>query len=195
MFPAVSAPLERWFCGCVEDSRDLTDNGKPVERPTRVGGSILLYGRRKSSFPYHCMVGPDWPCTVLSLVLMVVVNTVVLSVISPLGWITVVIGIVGGVLFMVFFCLTAFSDPGIVYKNEFGSLDAELASDVENVDKSSQSVPLNAGALGTSTTVQRIPPVPHSIECGQCEIRRPYTARHCTHCGNCIDVQDHHCPW
>ena len=40
-----------------------------------------------------------------------------------------------------------------------------------------------------------MPSVPHTIECGQCDLRRPFTARHCEYCKLCIDNLDHHCPW
>eukprot|EP01032_Pedospumella_encystans_P008432 gene8432-10011_t len=40
-----------------------------------------------------------------------------------------------------------------------------------------------------------MPAVPHTIECGQCDLRRPYTARHCDYCKLCVDNLDHHCPW
>lgn len=41
----------------------------------------------------------------------------------------------------------------------------------------------------------RPPAVPSTIECGQCKIQRPYTARHCYYCKVCINELDHHCPW
>lgn len=37
--------------------------------------------------------------------------------------------------------------------------------------------------------------LPDTIECGQCEIVRPKTARHCHYCGVCTEKLDHHCPW
>lgn len=54
----------------------------------------------------------------------------------------------------------------------------------------------SAGAAGASGTPQRSRQLAYSdrIECGQCELQRPYTARHCHYCGVCIDELDHHCP-
>ena len=47
---------------------NLIDDGRSIgffEQPVRVGGSILLCGQRDSHFPYQCMVGPDWFCSVI----------------------------------------------------------------------------------------------------------------------------------
>lgn len=40
-----------------------------------------------------------------------------------------------------------------------------------------------------------VPAVPSTIECGQCDLQRPYSARHCSMCKVCVDGLDHHCPW
>jgi hypothetical protein len=37
--------------------------------------------------------------------------------------------------------------------------------------------------------------IPDTIECGHCELGRPYSARHCGYCKYCVDELDHHCPW
>jgi hypothetical protein len=42
---------------------------------------------------------------------------------------------------------------------------------------------------------QGAPPKERMVPCGQCEIDRPMSARHCIHCGQCIINIDHHCPW
>jgi hypothetical protein len=45
-------------------------------------------------------------------------------------------------------------------------------------------IPLQVNGVSTSNVMQ----------CGQCEIIRPKTARHCNYCGVCVDHLDHHCP-
>ena len=190
----VREPLERCFCSCVVDSHDLCDDGKPVEQPTRIGGSILFCGKRKSTFPFHCMVGPDWPFVALVYIMIIVINAVVLYVISPIGWIPVIIGLIGAVFLLIAFTKTAFSDPGIIYKNDFGSKHGN-PNDVETGSNTISS--LNVPILTNTSTI--IPAgggtVDHTIECGKCELRRPYTARHCDYCKICVDNLDHHCPW
>jgi predicted amidophosphoribosyltransferase len=34
-----------------------------------------------------------------------------------------------------------------------------------------------------------------TMECGNCLLHRPMTARHCSYCKACIKELDHHCPW
>lgn len=34
--------------------------------PIFIGNNILLYGRKNSYFPYHCLIGNDWPLNFLS---------------------------------------------------------------------------------------------------------------------------------
>lgn len=35
-------------------------------RPTYVGRMILLCGRKDALFPFQCLVGPDWPCMLVT---------------------------------------------------------------------------------------------------------------------------------
>jgi hypothetical protein len=185
----IREPLERWFCCCIGDDRGLYDDGNPVEVPTRVGQSILFYGRRKSQFPYHCMVGPDWPFVALVFFLIISINIAVLYVISPIGWIPVIIGLVGACALLSAYSRTVFSDPGIVYKNDFPAPHDPADLEANRNQKSTLQTPI---MTNTSTIM---PTVPHTIECGHCDLRRPYTARHCDYCKLCIDNLDHHCPW
>ncbi len=48
------------------------DDGKFVTTPHFVGKSILLYGERQSSFPYHAFIGPDWGCMLITYCLIVI---------------------------------------------------------------------------------------------------------------------------
>jgi len=225
----IRAPLERWFCCCVADSSDLSDDGKWVRRPTRIGKSILFWGKRKSFFPFQCHVGPDWPLSVFTLGSILVVNTVILTVISPIGYIPVILGLIGAAILVVSYCITAFSDPGIVYSNDCDLTDANGAlamngKDIEAAvidEKSTLHTPImqnedkvssSSSGTGPGSDKDRpaeessslggggatdLPPthIPHSMDCGQCEFKRPYSSRHCDYCGQCIDRLDHHCPW
>lgn len=188
----IREPLERLVCCCVtDDGNGLYDDGKPVEGPTRVGISILFYGKRKSQFPSHCMVGPDWPFVALVYTLIIVINIGVLYAIHPIGWIPVVIGLVGAVALLCAYSITVFSDPGIIYKNDYRA--PSDPNDIESAPASNQKSTLQTPIMTNASTL--MPPVPHTIECGQCDLRRPYTARHCDYCKMCVDNLDHHCPW
>lgn len=130
------------------------------------------------------MVGPDWPIVVLVYFLIVVIDTVVLGVISPLGWPPVLIGIVGAVFLLFAYSFVACSDPGIVYRPNFTETESHVSDVEESIAKDSTE---RNGRL-----MQRIP---DTVECGHCQFKRPYSARHCHYCKVCIDDLDHHCPW
>lgn len=174
--------LNKYFCCCVrsDDREAMVDDNSYVRWPIRVGNFILFYGRRRSTWPYHCLVGPDWPFVIMVYFLIIVVNAGVLYWISPLGWPPVVIGIPGTLFLLITYSIVAFSDPGIVYKNDFSDINA---GDIEDPMHSSHAIPRVTFAL------QR------SIECGNCNFQRPLTAHHCTYCKVCVNHLDHHCPW
>jgi hypothetical protein len=182
---SVRASLEAVFCPCVtSNGNDMMDNGKPVTAPTRIGSSILLCGRRKSYFPNHCLVGPDWPFVVCVFFLIVVINGVVLGVVSPLGWPPVLIGIIGAIALLVSYSMTVFSDPGIVYKSDYSLAESIQEGDIEESSHTSTTPIRQAPNLNQAT-----------IECGNCQFQRPRTAHHCTYCKTCVEKLDHHCPW
>jgi hypothetical protein len=82
------------------------------------GGHILLCGKKKSYFPFHCMVGPDWPVVVIVFTLIIVIDIIVLPVIAALGWPVLLIGLVGFAGTLTSYAFVACSDPGIIYDPE-----------------------------------------------------------------------------
>ena len=50
---------------CLPQER-LADGEFLCCRPVYVGRNILLCGRKDSVFPFQCMVGPDWPCMLIT---------------------------------------------------------------------------------------------------------------------------------
>lgn len=150
--------------------------------------------KRKSYFPFHFLVGPDWPIVVLVYGMIISIDTVVLAVVSPLGWPPVLIGIFGSCCLLYSYSAVVFSDPGIVFKNNspgqsLTDSDIEGNSSVDGVD------PKLNSPLTSDRNSQLIRRVPDTVECGHCEFQRPYSARHCHYCKVCIDDLDHHCPW
>jgi hypothetical protein len=229
------------------------------------GGQILLCGKKDSYFPFHCMVGPDWPVVVIVYVLVIVIDAIVLPIISPLGWPVLLIGLFGFAVTLISYSAVACSDPGIIYDTETrnvnsdsprNSHDLESGPLVQNQEMQTQellgsgaphsavyavtpSVAFNArtesgeslrvlkndepadrnnqSSSVPATTNEASSTVNHSVvsasspqlqiplqvngvstsnvmQCGQCEIIRPKTARHCNYCGVCVDHLDHHCP-
>lgn len=76
-------------------------------------------------------------------VLIIVINTIVLSVISPLGWPPVFIGIVGAVALLICYSLAACSDNGMIFKNPPTSV--ELKQKSANIPKGSVSPSMDLG--------------------------------------------------
>jgi hypothetical protein len=103
------------------------------------------------------------------------------------------------------FSAAACSDPGIIFPPESESEECiEQEIDVETGE--STAATLNGGsAVGTphrnsgSSLVGRRrsqnTETAGTVECGICEIQRPYNASHCYECGVCVEDLDHHCPW
>lgn len=223
------------------------------------GGHILLCGRKDSYFPFHCMVGPDWPVVVIVFTLIIVIDIIVIPVIAALGWVVFLIAMVGFIGTLISYAAVACTDPGIVYDPDSANriLDGPLqgnSNDLEsgplvphNHDHTSSdhlgtaaiisppaplltayddkkgeektqvsgmpSMSTNGGArimptndnASNNTTTVGYPPMPiplhgpplsmnTTMQCGQCEIMRPRTARHCNYCGVCVEQLDHHCP-
>jgi hypothetical protein len=194
----IAAPCRQFFdnicCFCVTEDSSLNDDGSFVTKPVKVGNSFLLYGRRKSYFPFHCMVGPDWLMVVIVFVLIIAIDAVMLYVISPLGWPPVLIGIIGCIMLLGSFCVVAFSDPGTVYKNDYNPVQSTSIEVIE-VDNSSPLQQMEQSTSARNPAFRCDHQHSDTIECGQCEFKRPKTARHCTYCKTCIDKLDHHCPW
>lgn len=122
-----------------------------------------------------------------------------------LGWIPVMLGLVSACMLLIAYTMTVFSDPGIIYKDDYKSNSIISASsnetDIENLlvqDNTNDLLATEMQSINTNkNTTFILPPVPSisTIECGQCKLQRPYTARHCCYCKVCIDDLDHHCPW
>lgn len=209
---------DHFCCPCVIDDGSMTDDGHFICYPRKIGNSFLFYGRRKSYFPFHCMVGPDWLMVVLVYFLIISINAVVLYVVSPLGWPPVLIGGIGAFILLLAYSAVAFTDPGTIYKNDFSSIIEEhhqhpdleqqqpLHSNLHLHSLPSQdqitvttnnppSSPTPARTIPTRNASTRNGRSGPTMECGQCQFQRPMSARHCVYCKTCIDELDHHCPW
>lgn len=240
---SIQRTLNGICCPCVNTIGDpLHDDHEFVTRPIKIGEYILLYGRRKGRFPNQCLVGPDWPFVVVVFFLIIVINAVILGVISPLGWPPVLIGVIGALILLGSYSVVAFSDPGIVYRNDYPSHPNQTSvnqtysllatptsdSQIAFVDASTNSASTSPHSLDDvesggeqrllhsentdsamkNTIAQSTQPIMNmnsstrvsfalerTMECGNCQLNRPMTARHCSYCKACILELDHHCPW
>ena len=124
---SVAAALKRDDDSTAASRKNLVDDLKSVKlcaSPVRIGGSLLLCGRRRSQFPFQCLLGPDWPMVLLVYVLIIGINAIVLGVVSTgLGWPVLLIGLTGTAFLLYFYSAVACSDPGIIFKEKGNSND------------------------------------------------------------------------
>ena len=145
------------------------------------------------------MIGPDWPIVILVYIMIIGINSIILGVISPIGWPPVLIGLVGAIVLLSTYSCVACSDPGIVYKNDYDQVEEKVSNDEESLtasnDNQGENDSNNITSIRSDSRTVIINKVPETIECGQCQLNRPFSGRHCHYCKVCIDELDHHCPW
>lgn len=198
-------------CNCVSHFQNGTERIEdyyPVTRPHYVGKHILLCGRRSQTFPYHCMIGPDWHCMLVTYALIIIPTFFfIYDVGYAIGWWVYLVGSVSGIAVLVLFSMTACSDPGIIYdyvpqkdiemKREFELILEEGLERGATEDHPQSSSGSNEGVSSFASVPSRRQPLPsvELMDCGSCGMKRPTSASHCYDCGLCIDEIDHHCPW
>ena len=177
-------------------------DSKFVVVPHRIGNSYLLYGQKDSQFPFHCFVGPEWPCMVCTYSL-IIIPSIFFFVNVCTQWSSgavLAIGILTFLFVVVAFSFTACSDPGIIFvpslyipgalqedKSELGEAGTSSSSSGGGGMGAGTGAGSRSGAgVGLQRTVQTFP-------CSICNIERPRTASHCYECGVCVDQLDHHC--
>ena len=168
-------------------SEAIIDDDVFVTTPTKIGANILCYGKKKSRWPMHCHIGPDWIGVIVVYTSIIVVNIIVLAIISPIGCPVTLIGGIYALCLLYSYSVVAFSDPGVIYKEYriSDTSDLEIQTNNQNIIHNN---PLSIPTINHDETVRQ-------IECGTCEMNRPITASHCSYCDVCIDKLDHHCPW
>lgn len=70
---------------------------------------VIIPGKRRSYFPWHGIVGPDWIMVILVYTLIVTINVVVLWAISPIGYPATIIGLVGALLLFCSYTATGYA--------------------------------------------------------------------------------------
>jgi len=153
-------------------------------RPIKIGNSFLLCGKKNTAFPQHLFVGPEWPCMIITNVLIVVPTYYfVVNIALDLNLGLAMAVCVTGLFLLIMFFATACSEPGIVWLP--GEFDGAQAKSAEEKLESGYKVPFDPAKNAPG----------QKIACGQCTIERPRTAHHCYECGLCVEDLDHHCPW
>jgi palmitoyltransferase ZDHHC9/14/18 len=182
------------LCFCAETfpskERERVLDGKFHRWPIRVGNSWLLYGKKNTSFPYQAFVGPEWPCMIITNILIIVPTYFFIVNVAAKWHIAVaILACCSGIFLLCMFAATACSDPGIVFIED--DPESIELGDTSQGKSPEEKLELGGGAkVGTASKngVQK-------IMCGQCGNDRPRTASHCYECGLCVNHLDHHCPW
>lgn len=124
-------------------------------------------GRSGALFPSILLVGPEWPCVLVTAGLITGITGAWLAAVAfPYSTAAGAVGCVSGSAVLAAFLVAALSDPGIVPRK------ARLARDEEAGDN----------------------PLGH-IPCNKCNVFREPGTIHCTICGVCVRGLDHHCGW
>lgn len=157
---------------------DLVEDGTFYCTPHWVKNSILLFGRKKSVFPFHCLIGAHWAIMLTTYAQIIGFTLIFIFVISehlPTGF--TIATVISLLIVLLAFTITASTDPGIVYKT----------SENEIVALSPQPQQVTAED-GLAVMEQAL------VECSRCDLMRPRTARHCNYCGVCVNkVRNYFC--
>lgn len=112
--------MKRCFGSCIikfEDDQERVEDGEFVHWPHKIGNTILVYGQRSTKFPKQLVVGPDWPCMLVTYALIIVPTIFfILDVAELLHVAVIIITILTCLVTLLFFSMTACSDPGVIYK-------------------------------------------------------------------------------
>lgn len=111
--------FEKAFCcGLIKENTNgyhyTVDDGK-FYSCTRFGQTIHIYGKREGYFPFHAVLGPDWPIVILVYTLVIGANVLVLGGVYQLGYVVTVIGVSGCLFLLLMYSATACSDPGTIF--------------------------------------------------------------------------------
>ena len=123
------------------------------------------------------MVGPDWPCMLVTYSLVVGGGYgVLVGVIERLRWSEAMGAIQWALIIATTLCfsLAGCSEPGIVFRELFDEV-----------------VVVHTG----EDAEEGLKRIPKKIKCSQCDVHRLPSASHCYDCDLCVSDLDHHCPW
>ena len=175
----------------------------------KYGNSILI---KFNNFDKVFVIGPHWLGVVVTVCLLVGGTFINLRMLRRNRHYTdsmksqiVVFMIVFFVLTHCFLFLTAFSDPGIVFKNK-----NKIKSSNNNSKTNNKTITRNTNINNNFVDVNEDDDDEESIEsnnnsfninntpyCEICRIKQPIqkTIHHCDDCNYCVEGLDHHCPW
>ena len=149
-----------------------------LDRKRKVGNCTVYFGGK-------IVLGPRWHGFLISFALYILImTTVVLKILSVLDYgFLVIIVYLTGLCGLVLMLLTSLTNPGIIPRNDSGSLPAE--TDPKSIDTTTGFLVPRYLLINGVCVRQKF--------CRTCKIYRPPRSNHCSVCDNCVLKHDHHC--
>jgi hypothetical protein len=124
-------------------------------------------------------VGPHWGVMIITYFMIIIPSIVfIIFVANEIHYALVIVASILISIVLSFYSYTACSDPGIVYyQNPFPTEVEPPHTNLEG-GPSHDTATINNNTSNINTTM---------MECSQCKIMRPNTARHCYYCNVCVD--------
>lgn len=146
----------------------LVDDGTFYFFPQRIGKCTLWYGKKRSFFPFHALMGPDWPCMLITYFLILCPSYFFITgPAAEVGTALVILTALSTAFACCAFSAAACSDPGIVFKDPSGIVLA-----------GSQHLHVSLNSSSDSKTSKNSPPSSSSVSMNtnSNHISTPYTA-------------------
>lgn len=138
---------------------------------------------RPRSWPFICMIGPDWPCLLITFGLIFGPTIAFLALISVHMHPAIMgVSILTLLCLVVALLLTSGSDPGYVTKQSIRGYERQRERIYNAAEREKGP---GAGALALND---------YSM-CSLCNVLRDRGTAHCYDCNACVLELDHHCPW
>jgi hypothetical protein len=138
-----------------------------------------------STFPFTCVIGPDWPCLCITYGLIFGPTLAFLALVAPKVHVAVlVLSILTLLVLVLALATTAGTDPGYVRKQTRRQLEEQQIRIVREAEAVEGAGPgAGQAALSQYST------------CARCRVLRAAGTHHCYDCDVCVEELDHHCPW
>lgn len=184
-------------------------------RRRRVGNTIHLYG--KGSFPFGCVIGPDFLCNLAAWILLLGISAAFLALAAYSLHVYVFVAhcctlaAVSGA-----FLVTTLSDPGylprltlldVTATAEEGRMagvcrtnsatSAAMATTTLQLGENNfgESSPRRGSDTDSTTASLTTATATGFTTCSVCHVQRERGAAHCYDCARCVLELDHHCPY